>query len=454
MGEIIQNKTKGRISRFAGILSLFAGIESLSMICSLIRAKFISIWIGAVGVGLNAVLLQTSNLFSMVFQYGLRNSGVREMSASKENMADTFAGIRKLSLTGGLAAAVLCLALSWPISRMAFGNGQHAWQIALLAPAIFFGAISSGEFAAMQSLGRLKRIARASVCSVISSTIVALPMFKWLGLDSIVWVVNIFFAFSAFWAWIYRVKDYREGKAPEIRKIFRVYAPLIKLALWLTASAFISSLCAYIFTLWLNYNASTETLGMYQAGFTVLNTYMGVLFSALALEFYPRLSRTRGITRRIIPVVTEQTSLITLTSFPAALVLIAFAEIVVRMLYSSEFMSITPMLRYGAPGVVARAFSYCLAYVMLVKGDGRVFMVTELTSGLISVLLNIFFFSFMGYEGLGIAYTLWYTIYAGMMTTVCARRYRMTLSASRWAVAGVCYIIACVFAVLISGIAG
>lgn len=447
MGKVRRHKTTGRIGKFAGILSLFAGIESLTMLCSLIRAKFISVWIGAMGVGLNAVLVQTSGLFAMFFQYGLRNAGVKEMSASKENFANVFAGIRRLGIAGGLSGAALCVLLSWPVSYAAFGNGSYAWQIALLAPSVFFGAVSSGEFAAMQALGRLGRIARASVCSVISSTIVSLPMFYFMGVDSLVWVVDIFFAFSAFWAWIYRVRDFRRGTA-HVRHILREYAPLIKLALWLTASYFISALCAYVFTLWLNCNASTEALGLYQAGFTVLNSYMGVIFSALALEFYPRLSRTRGITRRIRPIVSEQTSLITLTSFPAALLLIVFADIVIRLLYSGEFTAIVPMVRLGAPGVVARAFSYCLAYVMLAKGDGRVFMVTELTSGLVSVMLNILLFSFMGYEGLGIAYTVWYMVYAAMMMLICARRYNMKLPASRRAVAGICFLISCGLAVL------
>lgn len=59
---------------------------------------------------------------------------------------------------------------------------------------------------------------------------------------------------------------------------------------FLTVSAFVTQLSSYIFMAYLNNVGGDDTVGFYQSGFTLVNRYLGLIFTAIAMEYFPRLS--------------------------------------------------------------------------------------------------------------------------------------------------------------------
>ena len=65
--------------------------------------------------------------------------------------------------------------------------------------------------------------------------------------------------------------------------------------------------------------------------------------------------------------------------------------------------------------------------VILARGDGRTFLVTEISSGLVNLLLSMLLYRCWGFVGLGCAYVLWYLVYTGMVWYVYRHRYGLVL---------------------------
>lgn len=100
---------------------------------------------------------------------------------------------------------------------------------------------------------------------------------------------------------------------------------------------------------------------------------------------------------------------------------------VVQFLYTHDFMVIVPFITWGALASIPKAVSWCMAFTIISKGDGRTYILTEVLDAIISVPLCYFAYIAYGLEGLGIAYIIWYLIYALITGIVYYGRYRMTL---------------------------
>jgi O-antigen/teichoic acid export membrane protein len=122
--------------------------------------------------------------------------------------------------------------------------------------------------------------------------------------------------------------------------------------------------------------------------------------------------------------------MVTAVLTPFVITLMGLSLWVVRLLYSSEFTAVVPFVILAAAGTLLRGISWCMAFVILAKGDGRTYFVTEVSSSLLSIILNIVGFRLGGFLGLGIAYIVWYLCYTAGVGAVYRYRYHFTVSAA------------------------
>jgi O-antigen/teichoic acid export membrane protein len=73
-----------------------------------------------------------------------------------------------------------------------------------------------------------------------------------------------------------------------------------------------------------------------------------------------------------------------------------------------------------------------VAYSILAKGDGKMYLISETLSGLIGLVLNVVGYSFFGFAGLGVSYILWYVAYTIIVTVIGRSRYGVTVNRSVW----------------------
>ena len=66
-----------------------------------------------------------------------------------------------------------------------------------------------------------------------------------------------------------------------------------------------------------------------------------------------------------------------------------------------------------------------MGFVVLAKGAGKLFMITEFFSDTVSFVLNITAYMVWGLEGIGIAYLMNFFLYGTGMWLLCRRYYRL-----------------------------
>lgn len=412
-------------------LAIFGGVQVAIILCQIARAKMIAVWIGPVGVGLFALYNQAYDTLAALFQLGLRQSSVRDIAAAAGTSAiqSICRAVRRWGwLLGAVAAVFTTVASPW-LSELTFDDTAHSWAFVVIALLLLLASLTAARLAILQGMSRIKALAHASMWGTVIGVAVAAPMFYFWGLRSIIPAMAVFVTAN----WIAAEWQGRKNKLisdtprPSWRSSLRQGGSFIRLGIYMTISGLLTAISVWAFTLWLNHNAGTHEVGLYQAGYNLVGAYVGLIFTAISMEYYPRLAAAASHPRRSAVLVSHEMSVALWVLMPVICAFIAADTLMVHILYSSDFVAVVPYLTVGIVGVTFRAVSWCMAFEILARGDGRFYILTEGLSAVAYVVLNIIGYRVGGLLGLGVAYIIWYAFYALIVWLVYRYRYGMRL---------------------------
>lgn len=415
--------TSGRVLK---ALSLFGSLQMLLVICSVVRNKCVALWLGTAGIGVFALYNYTLDLINQLVQLNIRQSGVREIaSAAGGERSRMAAMVRRVSVILGVVGALLVLALSPLLNRWTFGDYAHTWSFALLSLSVGFNAVTSGEQAVLQASDRLKALARASAIGVTGGTAISVAMYRLWGMSGIVPSIITFVAVYFLAHYIISRRNVK-SEAIATADALRRGRPMLRLGVYMTAGVAMSSLASYMLIAWLRSRSGESGVGLYQSGYAIINQYVGLVFIALGVEYFPRISSVARSRHRISIFLAHEIKLVMLLVLPLVMLFINAAPVVVRLLYSPEFDAVTPYLTVAAVGTVMKAASFVMAYVILARGDGRVYLATESISSIVFIATAMTGYHVGGLTGIAAGYVVWYAAYTLIVMAVCLRRYRLS----------------------------
>ena len=413
-------------------MGLFGGVQVMGIICSILRTKLVAMWIGPVGIGLFGLFNNALEMLSTGTNLGIRSSSVRDISQALERrdpgmVSRMITVVRKWSLWLGLAGALFTLAMAPALSQITFGDTAHIWGFVALSIAVLLQALTNGEYAVLQGTARLKRLANVTLWGTIVGLAVSIPLFYLLRERSILPSIIAYATAMAAFAWIFRNREYPAATVSR-RDTLDMGKGFVKLGIYMTLGNFASILASYAFNAWLNVNASTEAVGFYQAGYTLINKYTGLILTALGMEYYPRLAKVAYSRLRLRAFVSQEINVAIAVMAPVVALFILLRELVVWILYTPEFNVILTFVSWGMIGTIFRTLSWCLAFTILAKGDGKTYLWTEVASAVINLALNIVFYRWWGLTGLGIAFLVSYVLYTIIVAVVYFKVYRLRIS--------------------------
>lgn len=407
-------------------LGVFGSVQSVGILCSIVRAKLIAIAIGSVGVGLFGIFNSVIELMSTATQLNMRQSAVRDIaSASEAGRRRLASSVRWWARILGIFGALVMVALSPALSIISFDNVDWWWAFALLSVVMFCSSITGGEQTILQGTGQLKRLAHAVMWGSVSGTALSAPMYFMWGQSSIIPSL-IVFAIASMAASLINCR-YTGVPMPARQKMAEGKG-FLRLGTYLTISSLVAIGASYILKSYLTQRDGLGITGLYQAGYTLMVSYVGIVFTAIGMEFYPRLSTVAMRIRMASRVVSHEVALLMCILSPLVVIFTMADELMVRLLYTTDFLLITPMILFGIGGAMFRAIAYCYAFVIVARADGKCYIIVEISSAVIGLGLNIIFYNLWGLAGLGLSYTLWYAIYASIVVAVCHLRYGLRAS--------------------------
>lgn len=193
-------------------------------------------------------------------------------------------------------------------------------------------------------------------------------------------------------------------------------------------AAFIANMAQMAFTAYLSRKGGEAEVGYFQAGTTVVVRYVGLIFTALAMEYYPRLAANITSDKRLRLFVNHETVVLMLVLIPVLLLFLLLRVFVIRLLYSPEFDVIIPFVSWAILSCTFKGFSWCMAFVVLAKGDGRTYIITETVDAVIGLSLSVLFYNLGGLPAVGLAYIGWYLCYTLIIGAVYRYRYGLRIS--------------------------
>ena len=256
-------------------MGIFGGVQVLNILCSLIRNKLVAMWIGPAGVGLFGIFNQALEMLNTATNLGVRNSSVRDISQAVEKRDSSMISrivtvVRRWSLWLGLGGALITMAIAPLLSRLTFGDFNHIWHYVALSAAVLFMALTNGEYAVLQGLSKLKKLARVTVSGTLGGLLISIPMFYFLREDSVLPSIIVYALCVMAAALFTKDKEFPKAKVTS-RETVSMGADFIKLGVFMTLGSFVAMLASYIFVSWLNITSGKETVGFYQAGYTLVD---------------------------------------------------------------------------------------------------------------------------------------------------------------------------------------
>ena len=357
----------------AKAIAVFGGAQAFSVLAALVRVKFAAVYIGAVGVGLNALYSTLTNLLSTLMGCGLASSSVPLMCQSQGE--EQLRAVSKLRLVGCLLSV-----FSVPVTMVvATFYGIEAMWLALPVAAMVLSGI---ETAVMKSLHATRRLTVSLIVTAFFSVVFTVPFFVWLGIKGVIWAMVCTVTLSSLFTCLlgYGLCRVRPDLSLFDRQLWTQVKPMFVLGGAFLVSGIMAQGVDLLNQLCLQSVATLAAVGLYKAGYQLSITYTGMIFTAIANDFFPRLS---GIVHDVDArnrLITQQIRVLLVIVVLLILLFFVLVPWLVPLLFSQEFVPIIPMVRIAALSVIAKAVYMPMGYLPVALGRSWHFLMLEAVS--------------------------------------------------------------------------
>jgi len=407
--------------------------------------------LGPAGMGLAGNFTSIIELVRTLAGMGLSNSGVRQIaeavgSGDEQRVARTVKTLRRVALWSGTIGALLLVALCVPMAKFTFQNDikikdvifdtrAQIGAIALLALAVLFADVSGGQMALVQGMRRIGDLAKINVLGAFYGTVFSVPIVYFWGARGVVPSLICVAGMGILTSWWYA----RKIKVPDVQmersEFMDETRALLKMGVVFMASGLMMTGAAYLVRVIITKKISLDAAGYYQAAWWFGSFYVGYVVSAMGTDFYPRLTAVAHDKEECNRMVNEQTEVGVLLAGPGLIAMLTFSGLLMHLFYSKQFGDVpvaVELLRWICLGMILRVASWPMGFVLLAKGERKLYFWTEFLSNLMYIGFVWGGVLTIGLKGVGVAFFTMYLVYwVGIYAVV--RR----LTGFRWSAANI-----------------
>ncbi|MCM1021841.1 MAG: oligosaccharide flippase family protein [Muribaculum sp.] len=393
-------------------MKIFGGVQAFQMFVSLLRGKFVSIFLGQGGMGISTLFTSSASTIQQLAALGVPIATARDVAGSVNNvnaLSRLVAASRLATSITGLLAAIGCAVFASTLSNFTFGTSDQTYNFIMLGAVVWLQMAGANEVALMQGMRQLKRLGRSSLAASAVGLCFAAPMYYLWGNSAIVpsLLVMATIAFGL----------YRYNSSQALRQVgiitfngikfgnmWNDARSLLSFGIILTSAAVATQATMYLANVFISSVGSYDDLGLYSAGSSICTQCIAMIFAAMAMDYFPRLVKCIQCRDEWLTAVQRQAELVALFASPIAIALIFAAPYVIEILFTDDFLPMTTMLRYMAAGIFLRSLSYPLGYITLAKGNKALYFCLEgIVCNIVFILAMCLGYFAWGVNGLGIA---------------------------------------------------
>lgn len=426
------NERKGYRTAFKAT-SLFGGVQVVTILIGVLKSKFVAVWLGTTGFGIMGLFNSSISLISSITNLGLQSSAVREIATvSAENDILKFSrlikAISRWVWFTGLFGALVTICLSPWLSRLIFNSDKFVISFALLSVVVLLTGLYSNHYALLQGTRKLKFMALANVYGALIGFLCSVPMFYFFRESGIAYALISSALSITLVSYLYARKIKTVKVNQTIKESFIIGLPTVKLGFMMALSNISVFFVQFIVKTFITQYGSLADAGLYEASWAINAQYLGLVFTAMSKDYYPRLSQVSDDNQKMMSAVNQQGEIAVLILAPMIIAMVVFLPSVINLLYSSDFMDIVPMTKWLLVGSMLKAGSWAISFVFLAKGAGKVYLFNELGIKCITLPSYLLGYTFGGLLGIGYAFVFCYFSYFIWVAFVAFKRYKINYS--------------------------
>lgn len=425
-------KSYGQILKSSALLGSSSAVIA---VVGFLRNKAIALIMGTSGAGWWTVCWSISELARSIAGVGINNSGVRQIAAAvttgdEQKIARTVVTLRRVSLVLGILGALGLCALCVPVAQH---YKTYAGVVALVSLTVLFATVSQGQTALIQGMRRVGDYARNSLVGSVLGALVGIPIIYLLfslGVDpalniAITLVCVTFLALLSSWWYARKIKV--ASVQLSMGEITAEALALLRLGFVFMLSGVMTQAVTASVILILQQQLNEQAVGLYGQAWMLSGYLVSFVFQAMGTDYYPRLTAIAHDHPACNRLVNEQTEVGLLLAGPALMATLTLAPVLLQVAASGKFLPATEVLRWFCLGMLLRAFSWPMAFVMLAKNSQKLFFCTEFCSNVFYLALVWFGVGRFGLNGVGMAFAIFYLVYAVAVYLIVRR-----LTGFRW----------------------
>ena len=395
--EIEKKESHKTILKTTGV---FGFAQLLKILVGLVSSKFVALFLGTTGIGVVGLLQNTLSIITSLTGFGINISGVRmvALSYSENNQREfskTILALKRWSILTGILGVLLTLILAKSLSIWTFGSSDYVNWFFILSINFMFSSLAVNEMVVLQGTRSMKAIALSTVIYAILATFVTIPIYYFFRMDGIVAVLVLTTVLNYLVNWFFSRKIEIIPVQVSVKEALSRGIEMIQLGFLLSINVIFGQIMSYLLKLYFNFqNTSDSVLGLYVVASTLLITYVGMIFSAMSTDFYPRLTVVQKVNSQVKEMVNDQIEVALLLITPLILGFYFLAPVVVRLLYSKDFLNVVLILKLALLAIIVKAIIWPLAFIILAKGEKKLYFKQELIGDAMNIGFTILFYEY------------------------------------------------------------
>ena len=424
------DKSRGEYRGVFKATAILGSVQLFNILIAVVRNKCISILLGPVGMGIMGLLTSATGTIAGFTNLGITYSAIKNIASAYEKGDYTTLGkvlyvLQRCIWITGLLGAIICLLLCRQLSQWTFGNTDFTISFAFLSISLLLTQLTNGNLLILKGCRNINYYAKANVWGNFLSLFITVPLYFWLGIDAIVPALILFSISTFLCAYFYRSRLRLVQIRTERGEFKEISKDILIAGIAFSAAEFFPLIASFYIRTFISNNGGLTDVGLFSAGFAILNGYVGMIFTAMSTDYIPRLSAVSDDDHQLELVINQQIEMSILLLFPLIVLFVIFGKLMILILYSSQFYPMIEMIYWGGLGMLFKVPNWCFGCFLIPQRESKAYFCFSILSALFYLGMNMLLYRMWGVKGLGISFLLSHIFDASVSYWYINRKYQI-----------------------------
>lgn len=394
--------------------------SAINLLVGAMRMKAAAIFLGPSGVGLIGIIQNLMATAATVIALGISNAGTQKIAAingrDEQQLYDLRSALFSLTVILSFIGGLGFWSIRHLLASQILMSPELAPEIGWIAIGVAITVACGSQYAILNGMRRIGDIAFINIFTALVAGSIGVIGLMFLGRSGLLLFIlapplTNFLISQTFLA---RIPSKRSFESNSIKLIYTC-RQLVRSGYTFMIASLVVVLGQLLVRSMIQLELGPEYLGYFQAAWAISITYIGFVLSAMAVDYYPRLTAIILDRESANRLVNQQTQIAILLAGPLLLFMQVLAPWLIETLFSSTFLPGVTLMRWQLLGDVLKLASWPLGFILLAHGKNGIFMFKEVvvTSFFVASVHSLL--PFIELTSTGIGYFLMYALNLGVL---------------------------------------